>query len=183
MKCDPERIAEGFDEINQNIETILDHVEIDEIYRLTVRKMLKYVIYLALGWEARSIRKALNAGEIETSFSWNNVLAYISELLGEDNWPIPRDYHAFWYGNVLSASSGRMIHKIEYITRMNECAVLDVCLEGDDSPEGKLGLEMEDVGARSGYKLLSILPEQDNSLMTVFKMALLEVSALRLTDD
>ena len=169
MNITPFEKITDFDTLSGAVEEILNNCRsfIDQSYEHSITEMLRCMMYLNIAFECYYHEKDHKDDDDPVDWSW--LGANIREVVSawkNDPWPMPMEQANFApYKPVFLLPK-----QIRWMAQRVECHGWDD--HGDHSHRSDYLNTIGAYGADYGYELTHILPETENTLTTMFKIAL-----------
>lgn len=167
LKVKPLEEIHTLTEFDDAVEAITKHLEYDA-YSVTLKRLILYLLSLATAYECYYIHFC-KKWDFEKNVTWSSISSCLRTLLSSDIAPIPEDCTYPFEKNLM------FNQKLEYISYMiNGELVEDLDDEKYCRKEGFVQ-DLGEYGMWAGYTLCDVLPDEENSLITIFKVTVLQL--------
>lgn len=155
----------SLDELLKATATFIEKVEVDQCWSVSIKKLLKDMFLLTLGYNCYYMKKAYP----EDSYDWLLIASDLESIVeATDKYPIPHRI------DPPSQYESMLLRKIEWMLHQVGFELFE-----DFDEEGYRNGYIQQVGRVAeacGYDLLNVLPDNDCSFITSLKVAMLSLA-------
>lgn len=157
------------DELLMIVNHLVEEIEVDHVYEITVRKMLKQLLCEVLGYEVYYCDHILNEFS-EVELDWDIIASDLRDVVNKrEKYPMKQDYECppFFQRDLLS-------QKIEFMAFMIGFGLF----EDFDETGYRNGYKQQigRLGKDCGYDLLNLVSAEHSDIMISFKSAVQDLS-------
>ena len=169
LKAIPLKQIDGIETLNRLVAEMINCLELDSLFEHSLKKLLKMTLQVVLAYECycRGIYWRDNPDD---ELDWALIAWDVGTLLKQDT----SDFIPVESKSTYSVQKYPLAEMICYLTQSIEGELFED-FDEDGFRDGYLK-KLAHSGVLSGYELLKVLPKGENSLLTSYKLALLELA-------